>query len=455
MEYLVPIFVVTTLITLNGLFVAAEFAIAGSSRPRVAFMAEQGSTAAKHILEIVSDRQRISEYLSTAQVGITIASLGLGMYGEPTIAKWLLPALERYGIHSEALAHTLATVITVGLLTYLHVVLGEMVPKSLALQGPDQAAIRLYPFMSVTQKLFGPLTRVLNWIGNRLLLLLRLPPTDLEAHLVTAADLSYIVEESLEGGYLLPSEQVYLENVIDFHERTVGQVMTPRTRMVALPVDATNRTLMNLVCNQRYSRFPVYRDSRDQIVGILHLKDLARSFVHRDDTAVKTGDGAGDNHTDVAEMMRPATFVPESLPLDEMLARFRDDRNQIAIVVDEYGGTAGLITLEDLAEEIIGEIQDEYDEEIAPFQQIGPNTLRVRGDLLLDELDQHYDTELAADDAETVGGLIMSQLGRVPRKGDRITSWGIDFEVESLSGLAVYTALLHLPEGALDTGEPD
>lgn len=443
MTYVTPIVVISILILLNGLFVAAEFAIAGSSRPRIAYLAEQGSAPAHHILHIVSDRRRTSEYLSTAQVGITIASLGLGMYGEPTIAQWLLPVLERYGVHSEALAHTVATVLTVGFLTYLHVVLGEMVPKSLALQGPDRAAIRLYPFMSVTQKLFGPLTLVLNWIGNWLLVVLRMPQTDHAGQLVTPADLSYIVEESLEGGFLDESEQVYLENVIDFHERSVGQVMTPRTRMVALAADSESAALMDLVCHQRYSRFPVYLENPDEIIGILHLKDLARKFVE------------GDDQYALSDLIRPAVFVPESLPLDEMLARFRDDRNQIAIVVDEYGGTAGLVTMEDLAEEIIGEIQDEYDEEIEPFQQIGPNTLRVRGDLLLDELDQHFDIALDVNDAETVGGLIMAHLGRVPRKGDRATFEGLEIEVESVDGLAVDTALVRLPEGLIDTENPE
>jgi len=442
-EYVTPVIVVTILIALNGLFVAAEFAIAGSSRPRMAFLAEEGSTAATHILEIVSDRQKTSEYLSTAQVGITIASLGLGMYGEPTIARWLLPVLEQYGVHNEALAHTIATVVTVGLLTYLHVVLGEMVPKSLSLQGPDRAAIALYPFMSLTQKIFHPLTVVLNWVGNRLLAVLRMPQSNVEAHLATPADLSYILEESLEGGYLEPSEQVFLENVIDFHERTVGKVMTPRTRMVALPLDADLQTVMELVCSQRNSRFPVYRETRDEIVGVLHLKDLARSFV-------------ADGHLGTFEdIIRPPIFVPESLPLDEMLAQFRDDRQQIAIVVDEYGGTAGLVTMEDLAEEIIGEIQDEYDEEVEPFEQISPGELRVRGDLLLDELDQHFDIFVDTGDAVTVGGLFMSELGRVPRAGDRLEYGGLTFTVESMQGLAVETAIVEFSDEPEDNQDEE
>ena len=442
-QYAIPILVVSILIAINGLFVAAEFAIAASSRPRVTDLVTQGSTTAQHVLAIISDPVRISEYLSTAQVGITIASLGLGMYAEPTIAQWLLPALERIGIHSEAAAHTLATVLTVGMLTYLHVVLGEMVPKSLALQGADKTAIRLYPFMALSQKFFGPLTAVLNWIGNKLLAWLKMPQSESEGHLVTPADLSYIVEASLEGGFLEPSEQIFLENVIDFHERTVGQVMTPRPRMIALPCSVSYESLLHEICNQKYSRFPVYRDNKDNIVGVLHLKDMARNRLQT------------DQQFSLETVMRPAVFVPESLPLDEMLSQFRTQSIQIAIVVDEYGGTAGLVTMEDLAEEIIGEIQDEYDEEIAPFVRVAPGTLRVRGDLLLDELDQHFDIDLDIQNAVTVGGLIMSVLGRVPKPGDVVKYAGLTFKVESVVGLAVLTAIVEYPESQVEPGVQD
>ena len=331
-QYAIPVLVVTLLIMVNGLFVAAEFAIAASSRPKIAQLAENGSTAAGHVLEILSSPVRISEYLSTAQVGITIASLGLGMYGEPAIASWLLPLLEEAGVRSEAAAHLIATVLTVSFLTYLHVVLGEMVPKSLALQGASRTAIRLYAFTSMTDRIFRPFTAVLNWIGDRILHLLRMPQTNLESRLVTFADLSYIVEESSEGGFLDRSERVFLENVIDFHERSVGQVMTPRTRMAAFPVTLNRRATLRFVSRQPYSRFPVYRKTRDNIVGVLHLKDLARQLLQADEAF------------SIAELVRPAEFVPETLPLDEMLARFRSERIQIAIVLDEYGGTAGLVT---------------------------------------------------------------------------------------------------------------
>ncbi len=439
---LVPILIILALIAVNGFFVAAEFAIAAASRPRVAQQAENGSAAAQHTLDVLNDTEEINLYLGTAQVGITVASLGLGMYGEHAIAGWLLAPLEHWGGVGEAAAHTIALVTSVGLLTYLHVVLGEMVPKSLALQSAAEAAIWLSPVMSVASLALHPLTVTLNWMGNHLLAAVGIPAAEINSRLVSSAELAYIVEESSEGGLLEPSEQVFLENVIDFHERNVSQVMTPRNRMFALSVDADLASVLESVCGERHSRYPVYAETRDEIVGILHVKDLAR-YLLKPTTPFN-----------LANMVRPVMFAPESLPLDDMLGQFRGQHAQVAIVFDEYGGTAGIVTLEDLAEEIIGEIQDEYDEDIAPFVEIAPNTLRVRGDLLLDELTQHYDLDFDTTEAETVGGLIMALLGQVPQPGDEVTQGGVHFVVESVDGMAVATALIFLPGGTPDSAAP-
>lgn len=440
-EYLLPIGIIAVLILVNGFFVAAEFALAAAPRTRVAQLAEGGSTAAKHVLDVLNSPLLINRYLSTAKVGITIASLGLGMYGEHAVADWLLGPLEHLGWMGEALAHTMATVVAVGMLTYLHVVVGEMVPKSLALQNAASAAVWLSASMRVAETLFRPLTAVLNGIGNFILRLSGLPPAGAETKLISSDELSYIVEESSESGMLAPDEQLYLENVLDFHERIVGQVMTPRTRMVALPLDADFATTMEQVTDQIHSRYPVYRDSRDDIVGILHVKDLARFVVN----------GAQD--FDLAALLREPVFVPETLSLEDMLADFRLRHVQIAIVVDEYGGTAGVITLEDLAEEVIGEIQDEFDHEIAPFVEISPQQLLVRGDLLLDEITQHYDVDFEEAEAETVGGLIMEQLGHVAKPGEEVSYNEVTFRVESIDGLAVGTALVTLPEEEGEVGD--
>ena len=437
-EYLIPIGVIIVLIIINGFFVAAEFALAAAPRTRVAQMAEDGSAAARHVLDVLNSPPQINRYLSTAQVGITIASLGLGMYGEHAVADWLLGPLEHLGWVGDALAHTVATVAAVGMLTYLHVVVGEMVPKSLALQNAAHAVIWLSNSMRLAEILFRPLTVVLNGLGNLILRLSGLPPADMESKLISSDELSYILEESAEGGLLEPGEQVYLENVLDFHERMVGQVMTPRNRMAALPLDADFTAIMEQVTAQIHSRYPIYRENRDDIVGILHVKDLARFVVN----------GAQD--FDLASLVREPVFVPETLSLEDMLSDFRRRHVQIAVVVDEYGGTAGIVTLEDLAEEVIGEIQDEFDQEIEPLVEVAPRQLLVRGDLLLDEITQHYDVDFEDAEAETVGGLIMERLGHVAAPGEEMVYNDVVFRVESIDGLAVGTALVTLPEPASD-----
>ncbi|MCC9078471.1 hemolysin family protein [Litorilinea aerophila] len=451
-EFLYPIGILLLLIVVNGFFVAAEFAIAAVPPTRVAQLAEAGSESARRVLAVVQDRQLLNRYISTAQVGITIASLGLGMYGEHTVAEWLVHPLETWfhleGSQGQAVAHTLATILAVALLTYLHVVVGEMVPKSLALQSAAETALRLSWLMAWADVLFRPLTLVLNWIGDRLLTLVGLGDAASDAggetQLTTSRELAYIVEESGEGGLLAPSEQTFLENVFDFHERTVSQVMTPRTRIAAIPVDADLMTTLAIVCEERHSRYPVYEGDRDHIVGVLYVKDLARHLAGQEEPfSLRT-------------LMRPAVFVPETLPLETMLVRFRREHIQIAIVLDEYGGTAGLVTLEDLAEELIGEIQDEFDEEIPPFVEIGPNRLRVRGDLLLDELTQHYGLTFDQEDADTVGGLIMAHLGHVARPGDEVTVNGVRLVVEAVDGLAISTALLEIsPESGGQSPESE
>lgn len=439
-EILIPLLIIFFLIVVNGIFVAAEFGIAASPRARVAQMAESGSAAAQHVLQTLREPALLNRYISTAQIGITIASLGLGMYGEHVVADWLLGPLEHLGWIGVTAAHTLATILSVTLLTYLHVVVGEMVPKSLALQAPSRTAVALTRTMMIAERIFLPLTLLLNKIGDLILALFGIN-SETNGRLISSAELEYIVGESTEGGLLDPTEQIYLENVIDFSERSVFQVMTPRTRMAALEVSTALEDVMNFVHENQHSRYPIYQEDRDHIIGVLHIKDLARWLQQQ----MQRANSSTETVFMLQHLVRPAFFVPESLALEQMLDHFRQEHIQIAIAVDEFGGTAGLITLEDLAEEIIGEIQDESDFEIPPFEEIAEHTLRVRGDLLLDELNQHFELELDHDDAETVGGLIMDALGHVATPGESVNYDGIHFEVESTEGLAIETAFVYLP----------
>jgi CBS domain containing-hemolysin-like protein len=433
-EYLVPISIITLLIVLNGVFVAAEFAIVAVPPTRMAQLAEDGSGAARHVLSILRDPERQNRYITTAQVGITIVSLGLGMYGEHVLADWFVVLFEGLGELAETTAHTLATVVAVGLLTYLHVVIGEMIPKSLALQAAEPTVLALDRPMLLTERIFRPLISFLNFLGNRVVGLLGIPPAGSSARLYSPEELEFIVDESAEGGLLESRELLFIENIFDLSERTVGQVMTPRTRVVAFRVDDSEETIVNQICEKGQTRYPVYEETLDQIVGILHVKDLVRRRV------------AGDQPVEVRTLVRPAVFLPESLTLEKTLLRFRSDHIQLAMVIDEYGGTAGLITLEDLIEEVVGEIRDEFDREIEPVEELEPQLLRVRGDLLLDELEQLYDLDLSFSEADTVGGLVMASLGRIPRLKDEVLYGGVTFKVETVEGLAVQTLLVKLPQ---------
>jgi CBS domain containing-hemolysin-like protein len=446
-EVLVPLAIIAFLILLNGLFVAAEFSIVVVPRTRLAQSAEGGSGAARRILEILGDPGRQNLYLATAQIGITIASLGLGMYGEHVVAEWLANPLERIAhttALSETLAHTIATIVSIGLLTYLHVVLGEMVPKSLSIQYSEATVLRLDGPMRVVQRIFQPVVVLLNGIGNGVVRLLGIPPADAHARLFSADELEFLVEESAERGLMDPEEQLYIENIFDLRERTVGQVMTPRNHIVGIAASADETTVLRQVCEGRHSRYPIYEQDLDEISGVLHLKTLARQ---------QAGQEAGESFQ-LRQLLRPALFVPESLPLDQMLLRFRREHNPIAIVIDEFGGTAGLVTLEDVIEEVVGEILDEFDLERPPLEEVEEGLVRCRGDLLVDELNQLCDLALEHPEADTIGGLVMALLGRLAEVGDRVQLDQVAFEVEDVEGLAIQTVLVHLPESTGSTDYP-
>lgn len=432
-DLVLPIIIISTLILLNGLFVASEFSIIGVPQTRLANLAQSGASAASRVFARLKDLNLQNRYIATAQVGITFASLGLGMYGEHIVSNWFMIPMSRIVWLSEIAAHTLAIVLAIVLLTYLHVVFGEMVPKSLALYSPLSSVLWLEKPMTLFENIFHPIVLVLNNIGNAVLKIMRIPPATAKSRVLTTDELEIIVEESYEGGLLEADEQLFIENIFDLSERTVKQVMTPRTRIVGIPAGADEKTVLDLVCQAHYTRYPIYEDDLDQITGILHIKNLARQQIHP------------ESPFDITHLASSPIFIPESLSIEEVIVRFRQKGTQMAIVFDEFGGTAGLVTLEDLVEEVVGEIQDEFDQELPPIQTLEPGRLRVRGDLLLDELNQHHDLKLSHPDADTVGGLLMALLGRMLDEGDVVESESVRFEVESVKGLAVQTVLVELP----------
>ena len=435
----VVLLIVLVLVLLNGLFVAAEFAIIGVRSSRIEQLKDEGNKRAGNVLAVLDSNQKQDRYIATAQVGITIASLGLGMYGEPQIARFIEPLLEPLlgGEAGNGLVHGVAFVISLGFVTYLHVVIGEMVPKSLALSSSDKMAMTLSRPMSLAQLALSPAVRALNAAGNRLLALFGVPPATGQQRLHSPEELELIVSESAEGGLLYQEEEEMILNIFDFSERQVGQVMTPRRKVQAIDVSMQEDELLAFVARSSHSRFPVYEDDLDHVVGILHLKDLLHQRLRTDDPL------------DVRAILRPAPVVPEYQPVEKLLAAFKRERIHMAIVVDEFGGMAGIVTLEDLIEEVVGEVRDEFDVEKEPLSRLGPGELEVAGDYLLDDLVDivYLGDEADLPDVETVGGLVVTGLGRPPERGDVLAydSEDVRFTVLDVDGLAVARVKVEFP----------
>ena len=439
-ELLIPILIIAIMILLNGFFVSAEFAIIGVRPSQVDQMVQEGNGAATGVQEILDSPKRQDQYIATAQLGITIASLGLGMYGEPKIAGFIEPYLTRLFATniSDALLHTIATIIALSILTYLHIVIGEMVPKSVALISPERAVLRVSKPMKVSQKILGIPVRFLNWIGRGMLRLFKVAPAEGHARLHSPEEIELIVTESAERGLLLDEMEEIIRNIFDFSDRQVGQVMTPRTRVQALPHDMPDDELLQVVTKSRHSRFPVYENDLDHVIGILHLKDLARQQLSEEGVV------------DIRKILHPASAVPENKPVEQLLAAFKQQRIHMAVVLDEFGGLAGIVTLEDLVEEIVGEVRDEFDIEKEPLIELDPGTIEVAGTFLVDDLMDYVFLGDAADlpDVETVGGLIHSWLRRPPVVGDKVSSAKnseVNFTVLEVDGLAVIRAKIEFP----------
>ncbi len=446
---LVPFLVIMLLVLLNGLFVASEFSIISVRGTQMEQMANEGNKTAASVLGVIESRRKQDRWIATAQLGITVASLGLAMYGEPAIGHFIEPYLHAwFGLGEEAV-RTISYVIALGLLTYLHVVLGEMVPKALALMTPSAMVLFLNRPMRFSQTLLHYPVRLLNGIGNVLLKVFRVPPAEGHARLLSPDEIELVVAESTEGGFLQVEEEEMIRNIFDFSERTVGQVMTPRTKVQAIPIDISRADLLKTVTESRHSRFPVYEDDLDHIAGILHLKDLVR------ETVKKRG-----GSFDIRLILRAAPAVPEDQEVEQLLAAFKHQRLHLAIVLDEFGGMAGIVTLEDLVEEVVGEVRDEFDVEKEPYVLIEPGIIEVAGDFLADDLAEivYLGPEEDLPDVETVGGLIVTKLGAPPKVGDHVLyNDTVTMTVLDVDGRAVARARIVFPApetGYDETAEP-
>lgn len=423
MDNLLAIVVISALILLNGLFVAAEFAIVAAPRMALERRARAGHRVAAAVIAILSDPRRQDQFIATAQVGITLASLGLGMYGEHVVAAWFATAFESLGAHRYIAAHAVASVLSVVVLTYFHIVVGEMVPKSLALQQAERTVLWVAPLMRIVRLCFHPLVVGLNVIGNGLLAVLGMSrQTPSHERYYSPEELELVVQESAEAGVLPSEARSLVSGIFEFGERTASEVMVPRVRVTALPVGVSPEEVEEVLRKWPKARYPVYEGDVDHVVGVVHVKDLLRLIV------------AGAPLT--ADIARPMPLVPETAPLDQVLSTMRTERTHMTLVVDEHGGVAGIVTLEDLVEEVVGDIRDDEDEpwEIRTDES---GILRVLGTVRLGALGERLGTSLDHPDVDSVSGLMLTLLGRPARVGDAVTFGGYRFEVTALHGFGV------------------
>lgn len=433
--------IVLLLVAANGFFVAAEFALVSVRQTRIDQLVDEGNRVARVIQRAKADPNR---FLSAAQIGITLASLALGWVAEPTMASLILAAmqgLDLIGTLSLAVAHSIALVSTFVLITYMHIVLGEFVPKALALQRTESTVMFTAMPVEFLAALFTPFIHILNRSGQWMLDRLGIEAAPHHHLVYTEDELKRIVSASHEVGILETQEQEMLHKVFAFSERRVRELMVPRPDIKALALNSNWDEVVEMVCTEQHTRIPIYEDSIDNIVGVLHTKDLFPFM----------SSGRETSSFQLQNLLRPVPFVPESKPVDDLLADMKKARTQMAIVMDEFGGTAGLISLEDLLEELVGEIEDEFDEPEPEIIKLEAGIYLLDGKVRIADFNERFGTELPTQDYDTMAGLVFGQLGREPLLGDSVALAQVHLSVEGMEGHRITQLRLQLkaPEKAM------
>jgi putative hemolysin len=402
--------IVFLLVLGNAIFVAAEYALVTGRRSRLEERAERGGRGAKTALRLMDDPVR---FISTVQVGITIFAILLGAIGEPLLS----------GLMEPPLSNTVAFLISFAILTYLSVVVGELVPKAVALQKAEPLAIALAIPLDWLARITYPLVWVLQKSANGVLRLLRVKPAPAGMIAYTREDIRHSVAAAEDVGELEEAEEEMLYKVFDFASKEVSAVMVPRPEVVGISADMPPEEALRAVVDSPFTRYPVYRGSLDDVVGILHVRDLFGA-IH----------DLGLADVELESIVRPAFVVPETKDLAALLADFRREKQHLAIVVDEYGDMEGIVTLEDLLEEIVGDIEDEFDLPDTSIERIDDTHIRIDGTYTIDDFNEEFETELEQEDFNTMAGLVFGELGRAPEVGDEVRTDGICLTVVEVDG---------------------
>lgn len=428
MDWLIVTAVVTLLIAVNGLYVAGEFSVVSSRRSRLANMANDGNQTAGWLLDVMKQPALLDGLVAACQLGITLSSLVLGYYGQANILRLLMPWLDGMDASSRVALQSALSIAILLALTGLQVLFGELIPKNIGLQYPEHTALVTAAAMRWSMFLYRPLIWLFNGSSQIFLRLIGAQPVGEHAHIHSPDEIVMLVEESRAGGVLEQEETQLLVNTLELRHETARRVMLPRNRMLAAPVDESGDVLLALLANSPYSRLPLYEADIDHIVGFVHIRDLLNlHYLHR-----VTAPDEDNSQLGVRAQMRPVRFVPDSIAAEDVLIIMQREHQHLVIVVDEYGGTAGMITVEDLIEEIIGEFEDEFDQGVPALELRTDNHLWIRGDVAIDELDDLFDLTLPSADADTVSGLLIAHLGQLPEAGDVIEIDELHFRIEQM-----------------------
>ncbi|TKT86652.1 hemolysin family protein [Dyadobacter frigoris] len=410
---LIQVIITLVLVLLNGFFVAAEFAIVKIRASQLEQKAQEGNKMAILSKQIVSN---LDGYLAATQFGITLASLGLGWIGEPVVSKILISGMELVGISLDpVLAHQIALPAAFAIITVLHIVFGELAPKSIAIQRPEATTLFLsYPLHGFFL-VFRPIVWILNGIANFILGAIGITPTHgTEVH--SSDELRYLVQQQKESGMIEAADYDLIKNAFNFSERIARQVMIPRTKVIGVDINDFTEADLEKIIEEGYSRIPVYEDSMDQIIGVLHLKDLLMKMRKGSEIVL-------------SELVRPISMVPESKPIGAILRDFQLSRQQMAVIVNEYGGVEGIVTMEDILEELVGEIQDEYDNETPIVKNENGNYL-VLGSASISDINEHLPNDISKEgDYETLAGFLISKFNRIPSIGEKVRTKDYEFMV--------------------------
>ena len=433
---ILDLLLVVFLIFMNGFFVAAEFCCVKMRSSRLETMIAEGSSRAKYAKQLTD---HLDSSLSVTQLGITLASLGLGWVGEPAVAQLILPLTRSVGL-SDDVGHTVALAIAFSLITSLHIVLGELTPKSMAIANVERIMLAIAFPMVLFGKVMKPFVWILNTVANHISRHLGYEVIGENEDAHTEEEIRLLMKESYRQGLINSTEADFVDNVFSFTELNAREIMVPRTDMICLYLDDTPAERIKTILEEQQTRYPVCYEDKDHIIGFIHVKDLLPPLVRGETLNLR-------------RYIRKALIVPESMDGSVLLRTMQAQGSQLAIVVDEYGGTAGMVTVEDIVEQIVGDIRDEFDEERESLEWRGEDLGSIDAKLLLEEVNDLLGIRIEDEDVDSIGGWIYDRLGEAPRVGHMTAHTGTLFFVEEVDGVRITRVLVRLPHTEAEQGE--